>query len=200
MQLFLDVRQKYKLRIQFFQPFLHEENVELNFLDVENPNDSIIDKEVEELCTQLKSVAINRAPLRTGYGEVQSYGLSQDQAMLWEEGVDVWDNGYGSAAMQGTKYYSPWDTKGCVELGGIKKKELEALEVKIEAIVDRVQETENPPTAFALWNDFVRKTNKQLKTCNLKFKEIKTSEELDNLCYYYAPQDYLENITKEVVA
>jgi hypothetical protein len=48
--LVVNLKQEYKLRVQFFYPFEHEENVTLNILEEESERNSGIDSLVKELC------------------------------------------------------------------------------------------------------------------------------------------------------
>ena len=72
LSLVVNLKREYKLRIQFFNPFMHEENVELNFLQEEHDINNVLDVEVKDLCSK----------------EIQSvitYGGTGSQGHLWNQ-------------------------------------------------------------------------------------------------------------------
>ena len=76
--LVVNLKREYKLRIQFFEPFLHEENVELNIMinpDETNPD---IDKEVNDLCNKETT-------------SVVTYGGHGSQGQLWNQATTIRD-------------------------------------------------------------------------------------------------------------
>ena len=207
--LVVNLKREYKLRIQFFKPFLHEENVELNFLSLETEDDEEIDKEVKELCSK-PSYAVTRPIKSTTY--VNGRPVSQQQSLLhgytdsyggYAYGRnDAWDdelefNSYNQASTD-KQHHNAW-LNTLVDKSKMPGKEQDKFNLEVEAIVDRIHGgKEIEAKEFKLWNDFVKKQNKKLKKYNLRIGKIKNVREWEHLSFYYMPEDYLENIVEEV--
>ena len=95
--LVINLKQEFKLRVQWFQPYMHAEDVDLHIIDKALLNDipAVINKEVEKLCE-------GRTVVSTGY----SHGLVQKfnhKTGKWQkakndaakEEMDAWNNSYG---------------------------------------------------------------------------------------------------------
>ncbi len=87
--LVINLYQEYKLRVQWFQPYMHAEDVELQIIDKALLNDipAVVEKEVEKLCEQQSNYGLVKP------GAVQKYNHHKG---VWQ---DV--NSYNRSFMRG---------------------------------------------------------------------------------------------------
>jgi len=174
LSLVVNLKREYKLRIQFFNPFMHEENVELNMMtdpDVINP---LIDKEVNDLCTK-ETVAI------TTYGGY-NYG---SQGTLWGQQKETRQY---NQSFQNT-WWDDLDDELCIT--GVPVETLEQCMEDMEKLQDSFMSGVIKGKAF---RKGTRKLNKLLKQYNLQVKEMKTVTDIHNECMTSHPIDMFENI------
>ena len=181
LSLVVNLKREYKLRIQFFKPFLHEENVELNFLQEQHDVDSTLDTEVKELCSKESSPVI-------------TYGGKGSQINLWnqEQRNKHSDRYYGHYG-----YGYNWLDEGSfdeIDLTGVPSKVFEdcvdIIDKLTEAMVDG-------SIKMKKYNKEVKALNKTLKQYNIKLKDDitkGTKEQITNQCLYMHADDMFENI------
>ena len=183
--LVVNLKQEYKLRVQFFYPFKHEENVTLNFLEeLDAKRNDKLDKEVEELCTK-EATAVTTYTNYKPNDKINGYG---QQATLWskqdQDEVDDYNMyGYGGYTnrLQG-------NTK--LDLDKVPPEKVKGIHDRIEAIQDSLlDETIDYHTFIAT----CKSINEDIKQYNLKMKDL-SQHDLDRAGYHYWPEDFLENI------
>ena len=179
--LVVNLKKEYKLRIQFFEPFLHEENVELNFLTVESEiNDDIL-KEVKEKCTKEATVVTTYAH---GY---------QQQNLL----ADNTDYGYGDSYVYG--HYNR-HTGNTFNKSGIPPKIFEEAEQDVDKLLDDINLATTGPEGLEEYIKRTTQLNKDYKKYNFKVREFQNSIDLERAILAYWPEDFFENIKKGAVA
>tara|TARA_R100001594_G_scaffold2143_1_gene8750 strand:+ start:2344 stop:3222 length:879 start_codon:yes stop_codon:yes gene_type:complete len=169
--LVVNLKKEYKLRIQFFEPFLHEVNVELNFLTEESEVTEDILKEVKDKCTPQ---AVNLT---------QYYNNGQGSL-----GFDHNYNGYGVR------------TKEHFNRVGIPYQVLRKAEDEIEETLDQLAFFNNPKEALNTYNNAAKTMNKKYKKYNFRLKVFKTPEELETASSQFWTDEYFENRKKGAVA
>ena len=178
LSLVVNLKREYKLRIQFFNPFMHEENVELNMMtdpDVVNPS---IDKEVNDLCSK-ETVAIT------------TYGGHGRQVSLWNQNHTVkqevknYNNSYNTQ-------YGWWDDlDDDLSLTGVPIDTFEQCLEDMEKLQDGFMDGSIKGKAF---RKGTRKLNKLLKQYNIKVKTMKSVTDIHSECMVNHPIDMFENI------
>jgi hypothetical protein len=198
--LVVNLKKEYKLRIQFFQPFLHEENVELNFLTEEQDADPEIDNLVKKLCKKEVIATtyyngVNRAPVKPrvyNYGQ-QTNLLPMDYTTNDEDMVE-YNRSFG------VDYYGNTMPKDDVDFDKLTQQQIVAFEQEVDDLTDTVSHPTNLDqhnmSSLALWKQGKKKLDKKLKPFNLRLKAFKTSVELDGAIMSYFVNEYFENIHK----
>ena len=173
LSLVVNLKREYKLRIQFFEPFLHEENVELNIMvnpDATNPD---IDKEVNDLCSKETT-------------SVVTYGGHGAQASLWNQKKEVYN--YNKSFNQ-HDWWNEIDDELCIT--GIPVGTLEECIEEMDKMIDGFMDGTVKGKVF---RKRTRKLNKLLKQYNLKVKTMKTVTDIHDECITSSPIDMFENI------
>ena len=191
--LVVNLKREYKLRIQFFSPFLHEENVELNFLTIDSESNDDIDKEVKELCTKEHvTVKPKTKPYNYKSGWSQT-NLPLSTADSYDDEMDYYN--YNAS-------YNVYNTRinKAIDFSKMPRNtQLEYTE-KVEALTDLVSDKVHATTdnlcSSKMWNRNAKKLNKELSKYNLKVATFKTDKELDDAILTNWPDDFFENIHK----
>tara|TARA_R110002012_G_scaffold18754_6_gene68548 strand:+ start:678 stop:1595 length:918 start_codon:yes stop_codon:yes gene_type:complete len=145
LSLVVNLKKEYKLRIQFFKPFLHEENVELNFLQEEHDVNNAIDAEVKELCSKEESRVI-------------TYGGKGAQTNLWNQRR----NNYGYNYNYG---YTLFDEEDDLDLTGVPESLFEECVNQIDKLSDNLTDGSIKLKSFLKG---VKSVNKKLKQYNVR--------------------------------
>ena len=177
LSLVVNLKREYKLRIQFFNPFMHEENVQLNFLEEEHEIDNVLDTEVKELCEEESR-------------SVVTYGNRNIQGHLWnqqQKEIHSYNQGYG---------YNSWldDVDDDLEMTGVPTQFFEDC---IEAIDKLSDDLTDGSIKIKKFRKGVSSLNKQLKQYNLKLSDKiskGTKEQIENECLFVHAVDMFENI------
>ena len=175
--LVVNLKQEYKLRVQFFYPFEHEENVVLNFLEDESDIDEVLDKEVNELCTKEQVMigrTINKSPGQTGLW------TQEDQ-----KEVDLYNYGFHYG------HLSPAEKE--VDCSLIPENEVKSVHDLIEACQNKVI---NDDVKYEEFLNMRKTINDSIKKYNIQMKLL-SHRELESVAYHYFPEDFLENINQE---
>ena len=165
LSLVVNLKREYKLRIQFFKPFLHEENVELNFLQEEHDTNEVIDEEVKNLCTKETTSVI-------------TYGGKGTQGTLWNQ--QQHDTHTYRQFSYG--YQSLWDDD--LELTGVPNAFFEECVTQIESLTEGLIDGSVRMKKF---RKGIANLNKKLKQYNVKVVDeiaIGTREKIENECLY----------------
>jgi len=172
--LVVNLKQEYKLRIQFFYPFKHEENVTLNFMEDEVKRNIKLDKEVEELCTKEVTTVKTYNYDHKGNNVQTSLGFAvQDE-------IDDYNYSYGVYGYKPDK----------LDLDKVPPKQVKIIANRIEGLQDSLLDETIDYAAFQV---ICKKINKDIKKYNLKLKDFNEAE-LDRVGYHYWPEEFLENI------
>tara|TARA_R100001594_G_scaffold89766_3_gene124200 strand:- start:252 stop:1214 length:963 start_codon:yes stop_codon:yes gene_type:complete len=191
--LVVNLKQEYKLRVQFFYPIEHEENITLHFLEDEIDRNEEIDTEVKNLCSKMTIAKPNviNSQYATGY-----------QGALWadtdknKQETSNYNSGYGI----NDDVYSNYRTDGLdLDSDGLDISLIP--EDKKEAIMDLVEEAQDKiiqeNCTYEEWLEIRKAVNKSIERYNLRMKKISRGE-ISTLMYHYWPSEFLENIkTKE---
>ena len=173
LSLVVNLKREYKLRIQFFKPFLHEENVELNFLSETREPDVTLDKEVKDFCTKETSAVVTY----NGYGS---------QGSLWNQSKEVRD--YNKSF----NHHNWWnEVDDDLSLTGIPIDTFEKCIDNMEKLQNGFMDGSIKGKAF---RKGTRKLNKLLKQYNLQVKTMETITDIHNECMVNNPIDMFENI------
>ena len=183
--LVVNLKQEYKLRIQFFYPFEHEENVTLNFLeDIDEVRDDKLDAEVKELCSKT-TVAVTTYKART-YATGNQTGLwsKQDQKEvddynMYGYGVNAYGDGFG------------YQRNTSVDMDKVPEDKVKPINDLIEEMQDKLIEDDN--VTYTQYLEMRKTINASIKGYNLQIK-LMNKNELEALVYHYWPDDFLENI------
>ena len=183
--LVVNLKREYKLRIQFFSPFEHEVNVELNILREKNVDTKSIDDEVKKLCKKEQPVATYQ---NNKYGHQQQFY-------------------YG-----GSMYTYPTRKQGDREIYNTYLAKTVTLNDTVneqiyDNIIDNIdkatEEMENlihlnkTKSLVQYWNKYRQETNEQLKKYNLELIKFKDASEIECALIQCISDDYLDNIVKE---
>ena len=179
LSLVVNLKREYKLRIQFFKPFLHEENVELNFLQEEHDANDIIDAEVKDLCSKETTSMI-------------TYGGKGAQGTLWKEPRPVHRHRYG----HNYGYtYGLWDEDE-LELTGVPDKLFEVCVEEMDKLSDNLTDGSMKLKGF---RKGIRNINEKLKQYNVQvLSSISKGNrtDIENELLYLHAHDMFENIQK----
>lgn len=189
--LVVNLKKEYKLRIQFFQPFLHEENVELNFLTLEEDANPEIDELVKKLCR--KEVVTYQAP--NTYVNRRQTSLIPDSTQA--NAIDDYNNGFNYNSYRS---YGSYTKRFNVDFSKMTEDQVVAIEAEVEILTDYVSNPDNLNKDnlcdIKLWNKGKRKLDKKLKPFNLKLRKFESSDELDGAIMALWTDEYFENIHK----
>ena len=182
LSLVVNLKREYKLRIQFFKPFLHEENVELNFLEEDHDTNEVIDAEVKQLCTKETLPII-------------SYGGKGAQTNLWnqqQKEIRSFNQGYGHYG------YASWldDVDDELELTGVPETLFEDCVEKMDKLSDGLIDGSLKMKKF---RKGVSTLNEKLKQYNVQIlsKISKgTKEQIANEILYLHVHEMFENIER----
>ena len=180
--LVVNLKQEYKLRVQFFYPFEHEENVTLNFLeDADEVRDEKLDALVKETCSKAVVVVTpyNQNALK-GYA---TYG----QSSLWtkqdQDEVDEYNYGYGA-------YDSVKQSSSKLDLDQVPPEKMKIVNDLVEDVQDKIMEE---TCSYEQFLEMRKTVNKSIEKYNLRMK-LMTKGDIDTAAYHYWPEDFLENI------
>jgi len=166
--LVVNLKQEYKLRVQFFYPFEHEENVTLNFLDDEVERNEEIDNEVKELCSA--NVVTQQMQLHNGINNQASLWTNEDQ-----EEVDLYNYGF--------KANKP-------DISLVPDKTWVQVEKKLEEVQDSIVEGN---CSYEQFLEIRKDINRNIEQYNVRVKYLDRN---DFMVKPYAmwPEDFVENI------
>ena len=194
LSLVINLKKEYKLRVQFFKPFLHEENVELNFLEVETSVNQAVMKEVKEKCT---SAIVNYG---TGYkqGHLALTPAENTWAAADYNGYGYEYGGYNKAPYN-TKHSSYYNshTQKYTDLSSVPEKVIEEAELFVISLVEEVGRCKNAKVAFRKWNEKIKKPNIAFKKHDFKISKFKDEEALSSALQVYWDDDFFENVNQE---
>ena len=184
--LVVNLKQEYKLRVQFFYPFEHEENVNLNFLeDIDEVRDEGLDAEVKELCSKSVVAVTTYNPNTKTYqnGQQGTFWSKQDQKEvndynMYGYGINAYGDGYG------------YERNPSVDMDKIPADKVKPVNDLIEEMQDKLLDDDS---TYEQYLEMRKTINESIKGYNLKVK-LMNREELDALVYHYWPEDFLENI------
>ena len=185
--LVVNLKKEYKLRIQFFAPFLHEENVDLNMMTLLNNSDNTTDAEVKKLCEQ-ETVAVTRHPVYTtpynhsshGYGSYNGYNNYNDPYA-----VDAFDD-------DNYDWKNTAKRMASIDISKINKTALQKLIKDIEELTDSVWDV-GDHVDLKEWNGKITILNKSIGKYNLKVPTFKTHGELESALMSYWAEDFIIN-------
>ena len=184
--LVVNLKKEYKLRIQFFEPFLHEVNVDLNFLSVDDDiNESIIE-EVKEKCTKSKPVVVNTYKhnyndKNQGYLGFNGYNYKYDEYDAYSYPNHNANNG---------QIDEVFDTKG------IPKDKLDKAQSQLEETLDEISFFTNEEEALSVYNQKADKINSKNKKYNFEVIKFNSAIELDRARLAYFTDDFFVNKKK----
>ena len=205
--LVVNLKEEYKLRIQFFAPFEHEENVELNFIRENTVKDDVIDAEVLSLCTP--SFPVYQRAQKTAYtangvlSQHANYLPLGSQAGMFPDAYDESYNVLGYAngtdkSQQGSSYNA---FRGVVvELP--PQEVYEKLTDNLSEVIEEMNEnllakTSTKQEIFRRWMSYAMQVNPELVKHNLKLVTFKDSIQFAEAVESHWPDDYFINL-KEV--
>jgi len=183
LSLVVNLKEEYKLRVQFFYPIEHEENVTLHFLEDETIRDNNIDKEVKQLC----SVPTYTVP-------VHNYKIkNSNQSTLWtkeeQKEVDDFNYGWQLPSVIDDKQ-DAFDYREDLDVSLIPLDKREAISDLIEGAQDKMLEHE---TTYEEWLVIAQTINDSLEKYNLKVKSLNKDILMQKAMEWW-PVDFLENI------
>ena len=174
LSLVVNLKREYKLRIQFFKPFLHEENVELNFLQEEHVTDDMLDNEVKELCTKESRII--------------TYGGTQGNLWKQPRPAHGYNHNYGYT-------YGLWeDDDDDLELTGVPTKLFETCVNEMDTLSDNLTAGSIKLKGF---HKGIRNINEKLKQYNVQvLSSISKGNrtDIENELLYLHAHDMFENI------
>ena len=184
--LVVNLKKEYKLRIQFFEPFLHEENVNLNMLTLLNSSDTETDAEVKRLCSPEVIQTHVHKPITTrtynhgeyGYGSYNGYNDYTDAYAV--DTYDDYDWRNTAQRMVGT------------DISKVSKPALQKLIKDVEKLTDDVWEI-NESVDLKEWNDTAKILNKDIVKYNLIIPTFKTNQELESALMSFWAEDFILN-------
>ena len=183
LSLVVNLKKEYKLRIQFFEPFLHEVNVELNFLTVESEIEDSILEEVKEKCTTNTITPI--------------YSKNSKQGVFGFTKEDPWDYQYGGYDVK--RHYNQHTGK-YFNSSGIPAKVLNDAEDAITEVCDELSTIVCEKEAYNIYKQRVKKLNKGYKKHNFKIIQFDNPDMLQSALIAFWDTDYFENIKNEVIS
>lgn len=185
--LVVNLKKEYKLRIQFFEPFLHEENVELNFLTVDSDIDDTISKEVADKCT-------NEVVPKTVYAKgAQTYLPVGAQTHGYHDSYGY--DPYSVGTPYTPKHHYNTYTQTSVNYVNVPDNVWEKATVALTGLLQEVGDLKDANTALRIWSEKIKPLNHVLKKHNIAISGFNTSDQLDQALITYWDEDYFENIT-----
>ena len=195
--LVVNLKREYKLRIQFFSPFLHEENVELNFLTVDNEANESIDKEVRELCSKEKARTYSYGTPRIQRAKSYPTVGTNQMSMLREDVQDMNDYNYGFYGYNHTIDGTPIEK---ADFSKVSYQQMTKFEEKVDDLTDEASSPDNLDkdglSNLRIWNKGKKKLDKSLAPFNLRLKTFKSAVEFDQAILGFWVDEYFENINK----
>ena len=179
--LVVNLKQEYKLRVQFFYPFKHEENITINFLKDEAKRNDKLDKEVEELCTKATTVVTSYNQKRNGV-TVNGYGQTTLGLNVLDDDYDEYNYGYGNYSFQSRNKQ--------LDLDKIPADKIKGIHDRVEYIQDSILDETMDYHTFIQASEAL---NKDIKQYNIRMKSM-TPDDMDRAGYHFWPEDFLENI------
>ncbi len=179
--LVINLKREYKLRIQFFKPFLHEENVTLNFLKTEDKSNPEIDAEVKKLCQKETAFVYSKQLIARG---------PNNQYNIFNRDDDY--GGYGN-------YYNHYSStlNNDVDLSKLEANMQDTLLDEISALTDNFYNELENKEGYKEWNKYAKRKNQEISKYNIKLIKFKTNDEFETATMRYWPEDYIHNIKKE---
>ena len=181
--LVVNLKQEYKLRIQFFYPFEHEENVTLNFLeDIDEERDEGLDAEVKELCSKYVTpvTKYNHHTKTYTNGQQGAFWTAQDETEM-----NDYNNGFGVNA-----YGDGYQRNTHLDMNQIPEDKVKPINDLIEEIQDKLIDDN---CTYEQYLQMRTTVNDSIKGYNIKMK-LMNKEDLEAYVYHYWPEDFLENI------
>ena len=183
--LVVNLKREYKLRVQFFYPFEHEENVTLNFLEDEAERNDVLDAEVRAICTKsvttiTKSVHNNGKPYTNGA-----------QTNMWyDKDIDEWNDSFGVNNSYGNYYGYKRNNISHLDMDKVPADKLKPINDLIEEVQEKICDNE---CSYKEYLEMRKSVNKSIKRYNIKMK-LMSKEDLEAVVWNYWPEDFLENI------
>ena len=192
--LVVNLKKEYKLRIQFFQPFLHEENVELNFLTVDEDIDDAILAEVKEQCTKSASTFTYAKPGEQSYLPLgvnnKTYGYHREND--YSDGS--YYGGYGGySGVENGVYFNSYTHKH-VNLTSIPQNVKNEADKDLIKLVDLCDSMKTSNDALDAWEKGIKPLNAKLKKYNVAVSTFTDGVRLEDAIISYWDDDYYENI------
>ena len=185
--LVVNLKKEYKLRIQFFEPFLHEENVNLNMLTLLNSSDTETDAEVKRLCSpQVTHTTYVQKPVNTRTYNQEAHGYGS------YNGYNDYTDVYALDAYDDYDWRNTTQRMANVDISKVSKPALQKLIKDVETLTDDVWEI-NESVDLKEWNDGVKALNKDILKYNLVIPTFKTDQELENALMSYWAEDFILN-------
>ena len=183
--LVVNLKQEYKLRVQFFYPFEHEENVKLNFMIDDVERDEVLDKEVKELC---EKDTVTVTSQRNGWGHHIGYNRYNNGSQLalneQNDDMDVWNQSF-IADKNHLSLNHELDTSKCTN------EQVQEVVSRIEALSDMYTSKVN--CDYKKFMSIRKVINKDIKKWNMRIKML-YEHQLDHELMMNYPDDLLENI------
>ena len=191
--LVVNLKREYKLRIQFFEPFLHEENVELNFLTVDTDVDDTILAEVKEQCT--KTVVATT----TAYtGHAQTYlPLGANEAGNYGDAYAYGSYGYGAGEAYAPQVHYNSYTQARVDMRKVPEDIYEVTRSKLNIVMTECGDNDNANDALKEWDEKIQPINKLLKKYNVQVSTFLNGTNLEDALISYWDEDFFEQIIPE---
>ncbi len=194
--LVVNLKKEYKLRVQFFEPFVHDVDVEINFLSVDSEDNKLIDDKVRSLCDK-EALVHNYSPnvkqgrqlsMHRGFG-AGGYSAEPSLYPYSDQWGSVYDNEEPKA------YYNAFFQEN-VPLNKVPTATMNSINDEVITLVDD-SSLLNEASASKKYNKEIIKLNRRLQPYNLKMRDFDATE-LDNALISYWTEDYYEEIHKQV--
>ena len=183
LSLVVNLKQEYKLRVQWFHPYKHGEDIELEIMYGSKDRNKVIDDEVLDLCEKEHVVTYGTRYQGYGWGPAGNNKQNNNQLALSQQDDDIWGYNQGFDS-----FNADLDTSKC------KKKELDNIITRVECLQDMYTSQVN--CDYQKYSGIRKVINKDIKKYNMRIKYIKEDELMMTATTSY-PDDFLENI-KEV--
>ena len=177
LSLVVNLKKEYKLRIQFFEPFLHEVNVELNMITVESEDNDAIIEEVKEKCTK-------------EHVTMPTYGKTYQQSVFG------FNDYYGA---EGQGHYNSFTNRTFNKIG-IPKKIMDEAELALDGLLEEISDIIDGEEGLSIYNDKAKDYNKKYQKYNFKIVSFTNANALEKAILAYWPEDFFENIKKGAIA
>tara|TARA_R110002012_G_scaffold304883_2_gene508691 strand:+ start:870 stop:1769 length:900 start_codon:yes stop_codon:yes gene_type:complete len=169
LSLVVNLKEEYKLRVQFFSPIEHDEDVTLHFLQDDVPRDEALDSEVKSLC-------------KTEIAAIPAYNNSN----VYNQ-TDIWDDKYSGYNRESLNYYG---TNKTIDLSLIPKdKEIEIFGL-LESCQDKVTDGDATYKEFLNIKESI---NKAINKYNLVMIDIPEKSLISTMTHLW-PEDLITNI------